>query len=94
MDLTSVKPISYVKANAAEILESMGEGGGSLGISQHGEVKAVLMGAKDYQKTQEALAFLKLVALGDEEIRTGKTRPVRDFAADMRAMLHARRQDQ
>ena len=90
MELNSIRPISFVKANAAEILEDISKSGQSMGITQHGEVKAVLVGAEEYKRTQETLAFLKLVALGDEDIRMGKTRPVRDFAASMRDKLGGR----
>lgn len=91
MNLSAIKPISYVKANASEILDEISKTGQSMGITQHGEVKAVLVGADEYKRTQETLAFLKLVALGDEDIRTGKTRPVDKFAADMRDKLAGRR---
>ena len=87
MNLHDIKPISHIKSHAAEVLEYIAESGQSLGITQHGELKAVLVGAQSYRRTQETLAFLKLVALGDEDIRTGKTRPVGDFIADMRAKL-------
>ncbi len=89
MNLNVIKPISFVKANAAEILEEIAKSGQSMGITQHGEIKAVLVGAEEYKRTQETLAFLKLVALGDEDIRTGKTRPVDEFAAAMRDKLAA-----
>ena len=89
MDLHDIKPISHIKAHAAEVLEHIAESGQSLGITQHGELKAVLVGARSYRRTQESLAFLKLVALGDEDIRSGATRPVEEFIADMRAKLNA-----
>jgi prevent-host-death family protein len=87
MHLHDIKSISHIKAHAAEVLEHIAESGQSLGITQHGELKAVLVGARSYRRTQESLAFLKLVALGDEDIRADKTRPVNDFIADMRAKL-------
>ncbi len=94
MSMIAVKPISHIKAHAAEILENIARTGQPLGITQHGEIKAVLVGAEEYQRTQETLAFLKLVALGDEDIRTGKTRPAEDFAADIKAKLAARSEKQ
>lgn len=94
MDVNAVKPISYMKAHAAEILENLAKTGQPLGITQHGEVKAVLVGAEEYQRTQETLAFLKLVALGDEDIRAGKARSVEDFSADIRARFAARSRKQ
>ncbi len=51
------------------------------------EQAITLVGAAEYQRTQETLAFMKLVALGDEDIRAGKTRPVDEFAAAMRAKI-------
>ena len=91
MNVTAIKPISFVKANASEILEDISKSGQTMGITQHGEIKAVLVGADEYQRTQDTMAFLKLVALGDEDIRTGKTRPVGEFAASMREKLANRR---
>ena len=91
MHLNTVKPISFVKANAAEVLENIWESGHSMGITQHGEIKAVLMSAEEYKKNQETMAFLKLVALGDDDIRTGKFRPVEEFASSMREKPAARR---
>lgn len=90
MDLTSVKPISYVKAHAAEILDDISTSGNSLGITQHGEVKAVLIGLEEYKRTQETMAFLKLVALGDEDIRNGGTKPVEAVSTAIRARIVAR----
>ncbi len=93
MDIRMVKPISYIKAHAAEVLEELGRNGQPLGITQHGEVKAVLVGAEEYQRTQETLAFLKLLALGDDDIRTGRTRPASDFVAEMQGKVsgHAKK---
>jgi len=88
MNLHDIKPISHIKSHAAEVLEQIAESGNNLGITQHGELKAVLVGAENYRCTQEKLAFLTLVALGDEDIRTGQTRPVNEFIADMRDKLN------
>ena len=66
MDIRMVKPISYIKAHAAKVLDELGRDGQPVGITQHGEIKAVLVAADEYQRTQETLAFLKLVALGDD----------------------------
>jgi len=89
MNLHDIKPISHIKSHAAEVLEQIAESEQSLGITQHGELKAVLVGAESYRRTQEKLAFLTLLALGDDDIRTGKTRPVDAFSADVRNKLNA-----
>jgi prevent-host-death family protein len=85
--LSDVKPISYVKANAAAVLDKVAASREPLGITQHGEIKAVMVGAEEYQRTQDTLAFLKLVALGEEDIAQGNIRPVENFVQDMRNKL-------
>ena len=87
MDTRLVKPISYIKAHATEILKTLAQGGPPVAISQHGGVKAVLVGAEEYQRTQETLAFLKLLALSDEDIRQGRIRPATDFFAEIRQKI-------
>lgn len=68
-----VKPISYLKANAAEVLSELAESGEPLVITQNGEAKAVLQDVVSYEQTQETLALLKILALGEQQITTGQT---------------------
>ena len=89
MDIRMVKPISYIKAHAAEVLDELGRDGQAVGITQHGEIKAVLVAADEYQRTQETLAFLKLVALGDDDIRAGRTRNASTFLNEMQSKVAA-----
>jgi prevent-host-death family protein len=63
-----IKPISYVKANAAEIVGELGSGGEPLIITVNGEAKAVLQDLAAYERQQEALALLKLLALSQREV--------------------------
>lgn len=67
-----IKPISYLKANAAEILDKLAESGEPMIITQNGEAKAVLQDMASYEETQETLALLKLLALSDRDIREGR----------------------
>ncbi len=69
-----VKPISYLKAHAAEVLQRMVENREALVITQNGEAKAVLQGVVSFEETQETLALLKLLALGQRDIEEGRTR--------------------
>jgi prevent-host-death family protein len=64
MKLSSqIKPISYLKAHAAEIVRTMGEQGAPLVITQNGEAKVVLQDIESYEQTQETMALLKVLAL-------------------------------
>lgn len=75
---TQVKPISYLKANAAEVLTTLAEQREPLIITQNGEAKAVLQDVASYESTQETLALLKILAIGNEEVSSGKLKPVQD----------------
>ncbi|MDR1708875.1 MAG: type II toxin-antitoxin system Phd/YefM family antitoxin [Candidatus Accumulibacter sp.] len=85
-----VKPISYLKANAAEVLARLGERRDPLVITQNGEAKAVLQDVASFEETQETLALLKILALGNRELAAGRVKPVGDVAARLRAKVAAR----
>jgi prevent-host-death family protein len=80
-----VKPISYLKANAAEVLARLGEQREPLVITQNGEAKAVLQDVASFEETQESLALLKILALGNREVEAGRVEPVADVVARLRA---------
>lgn len=80
-----VKPISYLKANAAEVLKQLGEQQEPLVITQNGEAKAVLQDVRSYEQTQETLALLKILALGNQEIEAGKLSPLDDVTSRLRS---------
>ena len=82
---SQVKPISYLKANAAEILANLAEQREPMVITQNGEAKAVLQDVASYEETQETLALLKILALGNQEVAAGKVKPAADVIARLRA---------
>ena len=82
---TQVKSISYLKAHAAEILSSLEEQREPMVITQNGEAKAVLIDVASYETTQETLALLKVLALGQQELAAGKVKPVEEVVARLKA---------
>ncbi len=82
---SQVKPISYLKANAAEILKKLTKQREPLVITQNGEAKAVLQDVASFEETQETLALLKILALGNQEVAASKVKPVADVVARLRA---------
>ncbi len=70
-----IKPISYLKANAAEIARQLNETHEPLIITQNGEARMVVQDIHSYEETQETLALLKILALGNQQIKEGKTVP-------------------
>jgi len=67
-----IKPISYLKAHAAEIIRNLNDDGDSLIITQNGEAKVVIQDIKSFEETQETIALLKILALGNRQIEEGK----------------------
>ena len=75
MKPTRVKPISYVTANAADLIRELKENGEPLVITQNGEATAVMQDVASYEATQETLALLKILALGRRQVEEGRTVP-------------------
>ena len=82
---TRVKPISYVKANAAELIRELAEKREPLVITQNGEAKAVMQDVASYEATQETLALLKILALGRRQVEEGKAIPLAEASRRLRA---------
>ncbi len=68
-----IKPISYFKANATEIINELRESGQPMIITQNGEATAVIQDIASYERMQESLALQKLIAQGREEYFAGNT---------------------
>ncbi len=63
-----IRPISYIKANAAEILDQVNESRRPVYVTQNGEAKAVLLDTESYENMKNALGILKLLAQGERDI--------------------------
>jgi len=79
MKLTDrVKPISYLKAEAAQIVKDLEDTGEPLVITQNGEAKLIVQDVRSYEQTQQMIAMLKLLALAEKDISTGNYREASD----------------
>lgn len=87
---TRIKPISYLKANAAEVLDNLLEVREPLIITQNGEAKAVIQDILSYEETQETLALLKILALANKEVDEGSTSPATEVFERIRSGSAAR----
>ena len=87
---TRIKPISYLKAHAAEIVRNMGKEREPMIITQNGEAKLVLQDIERYEQTQETMALLKILALGSRQIEEGKTQPTTAVIKKLRERRESR----
>lgn len=81
---TQIKPISYLKANATEVLSEISECREPVIITQNGKAKAVLQDVATYEETQATLALLKILALGNEQVTRGRTRSLEEVVKSVR----------
>jgi prevent-host-death family protein len=79
-----IKPISYLKAHAAEIVRNLREKQNPLIITQNGEARVVIQDIDSYEKTQETMALLKILALGNRQIEDGKVEPASNVIKRLR----------
>jgi len=82
---TQIRPISYLKANAAEVLQVLQEQRKPMIITQNGEAKAVLQDVTSYEETQETLALLRILALGSQQVERGEITPIAEVAGRLRS---------
>lgn len=88
--ISRIKPISYVKANAAELIHELAESREPLVITQNGEATAVMQDVASYEATQETLALLKILALGKRQVEESKIVPVAEAFRRARARIARR----
>ncbi len=81
---TQIRPISYLKAHAAEVVRDLAEQREPMVITQNGEAKVVIQDIRSFEETQETLALLKILALGNRQIEEGKYLPSADVFARLR----------
>lgn len=66
-----IKPISYLKAKTADVINSVNENQRAVFITQNGEAKAVVQDIKSYENAQNTLHFLKLIIQSENDIDNG-----------------------
>ena len=77
-----IKPISYIKANSAKVLEQVNISGPMI-ITQNGEASAVLMGIKDYEQLKNNIVLLKVLLLRFKSADEGNLIPVKEVFKDL-----------
>lgn len=84
----AIKPISYLKAHASEIIRDVSNNQKTMIITQNGEAKVILQDVKLYEQTQQSLAMLKILALSNKSLKDGKIKPIADAFQDLRTRIH------
>ncbi|MFA4919702.1 MAG: type II toxin-antitoxin system Phd/YefM family antitoxin [Thermodesulfovibrionales bacterium] len=80
-----VKPISYIKSHASEIIRDLSEKNSTVVITLNGEAKAILQDIREYERVQESLAMLKILAQSRKSLEAGNTRSAKNVFRDIKA---------
>jgi prevent-host-death family protein len=83
----SIKPISYFKTHAAEIIRNLAEKRETMIITQNGEAKAVMQDIQSYEQTQESLAMLRMLAQSQKSLDQGKYKPAKDILNELKKRI-------
>lgn len=84
-----IKPVTYVKTRAAELLNRLAENRRPVVITQNGEPRGVLLDVESYQELKDATLLLKLIAQGEADARADRVKPQGEVFSGLRARLDA-----
>jgi prevent-host-death family protein len=89
--LSDIKPVTYLKSRAAELLNQINETHRPVIITQNGEPRAILQDPKSYENMRNAIGILKLISEGERDIREGRITSHEDVFTDIENELKANR---
>jgi len=79
-----IKPISYIKTNAADMMNFVNDRKEPLIITQNGESRAVLIDIESYQKMKDAFNLLKIIQFSEMDVRAGRTKDAKEVFSNLR----------
>jgi prevent-host-death family protein len=85
-----IKPITYLKSKAPELLKQINETHRPIVITQNGEPKAVLQDPESYENMRNAIGILKLISQGEQDVKDGRSKSQEDVFANVERLLKER----
>jgi prevent-host-death family protein len=82
-----IKPISYIKTNAADMIEYINEHKNPIIVTQHGEARGVLLDVESYQNMVNALSIMKLLQVSEKSIQDGRVHDNEEVFSSLRAKI-------
>jgi len=82
-----IKPVTYLKARASDLLRQINETHRPVVITQNGEPRAVLQDPESYENMRNAIGLLKLISLGEEDIKGGKSKSQEEVFTNIENIL-------
>jgi len=84
---TDIKPVSYLKSRAKDMLSQVNDTHRPIVITQNGEPRAVLQDTESYENMRNAIGILKLISMGEEDIRKGQLKSQDDVFAGLESLV-------
>ena len=84
---TDIKPISFLKSKAADMLKQVNETHRPIIITQNGEPRAVLQDPESYENMRNAIGLMKLISLGEEDILKGESKTQDQVFSDLEKLV-------
>jgi len=85
--LNDIKPVTYLKSRAADVLKYINETHRPMIITQNGEAKAVIQDPKSYEDMKNALTMMKLLSFAEKDIRSGNLHSEEDVFDSVEELL-------
>jgi prevent-host-death family protein len=82
-----IKSVTYLKSRASDLLKQINETHRPVVITQNGEPRAVLQDPESYENMRNAIGLLKLISLGEEDIKGGKSKSQEEVFANIENIL-------
>ncbi|MGD0488605.1 MAG: type II toxin-antitoxin system Phd/YefM family antitoxin [Syntrophorhabdales bacterium] len=85
-----IRPITYLKSKAPDLLKQINETHRPVVITQNGVPKAVLQDPESYENMRNAIGILKLISQGERDVEDGKSKSQEEVFANVEKLLKNR----
>jgi len=85
-----IKPITYLKSRAPDLLKQINQTHRPVVITQNGEPRAVLQDPESYENMRNAIGILKLISQGEEDVKDGRSKSQEEVFASVEKILKER----
>ncbi len=85
--MNDIKPITYLKSRAADVLKHINETHRPMIITQNGEAKAVIQDPQSYEDMKNAISLLKLLSFAEEDIKNANVQSEEDVFRSVEELL-------
>ncbi len=88
--IKDIKPVTYLKSKAADLLNQINETHRPIIITQNGEPRAVLQDPKSFENMRNSIGLLKLISQGESDVRNGHVKSQEKVLKDLEDSLKAK----